>query len=67
MWSVPTALRPFAMSISVVVMHLCGDVPSPPLLGALQGWLQNWRLRCGGAAVWGGGRWQWAIPCALAS
>ncbi|KAL4448931.1 hypothetical protein ABPG77_007648 [Micractinium sp. CCAP 211/92] len=44
MWSVPTQLRPFAMSMSVVAIHVLGDVPSPPLLGALQGWLQNWRL-----------------------
>ena len=47
MWGVPPALRPFAVSMSVVAIHVLGDVPSPPLLGALQGWLQNWRLRCG--------------------
>ena len=45
MWSVPTGLRPFAMSMSVVAIHVLGDVPSPPLLGALQGRLQDWRLR----------------------
>lgn len=45
MWGVPPALRPFAVSMSVVAIHVLGDVPSPPLLGALQGWLQNWRLR----------------------
>ncbi|EFN51305.1 hypothetical protein CHLNCDRAFT_8328, partial [Chlorella variabilis] len=44
MWCVPTALRPFAVSMSVVAIHVLGDVPSPPLLGALQGRLQNWRL-----------------------
>lgn len=44
MWGVPTGLRPFAMSMSVVAIHVLGDVPSPPLLGALQGRLQNWRL-----------------------
>ncbi|PRW32913.1 putative sphingolipid transporter spinster-like protein 2 [Chlorella sorokiniana] len=44
MWGVPPALRPFAVSMSVVAIHVFGDVPSPPLLGALQGWLQNWRL-----------------------
>lgn len=44
MWSVPTGLRPFAMSISVVVTHLLGDVPSPPLLGSLQGRLHDWRV-----------------------
>ena len=44
MWSVPPGLRPFAMSMSVVTIHILGDVPSPPLLGALQGALGNWRL-----------------------
>ncbi|KAI7845461.1 hypothetical protein COHA_001011 [Chlorella ohadii] len=44
MWGVPPALRPFAVSMSVVAIHVLGDVPSPPLLGALQGWVQNWRL-----------------------
>ncbi|PSC73072.1 putative sphingolipid transporter spinster-like protein 2 [Micractinium conductrix] len=44
LWSVPPGLRPFAMSMSVVAIHVLGDVPSPPLLGALQGRLQNWRL-----------------------
>jgi hypothetical protein len=45
MWSVPTSLRPFAMSMSVVAIHVLGDVPSPPLLGVLQGALQDWRAR----------------------
>lgn len=44
MWSVPPGLRPLAMSMSVVAMHVVGDVPSPPLLGLLQGWLADWRL-----------------------
>ena len=44
MWSVPAGLRPFATSISVVAMHLLGDVPSPPLLGWMQQHLGNWRL-----------------------
>ena len=43
LWSVPTELRPLAMSLSVVVIHLLGDVPSPPLLGWLQDYLRNWR------------------------
>ena len=43
MWAVPPELRPFAMSMSVVAGHLLGDVPSPPLLGWLQGRLNNWR------------------------
>lgn len=44
MWTVPLGLRPFAMSVMVVAMHLLGDVPGPPLLGLLQGHLNNWRL-----------------------
>ncbi|KAK9812393.1 hypothetical protein WJX73_007088 [Symbiochloris irregularis] len=44
LWSVPKALRPLAMSLSVVVIHLLGDVPSPALLGWLQDRLLNWRL-----------------------
>mmetsp|Transcript_10894 Transcript_10894/g.32645 ORF Transcript_10894/g.32645 Transcript_10894/m.32645 type:complete len:526 (-) Transcript_10894:2458-4035(-) len=47
LWSVPPALRPLACSVQVVVTHLLGDVPSPPLLGLLQGWLKNWRLSMG--------------------
>ena len=43
MWSVPPGLRPLAMSVSVVAMHVAGDVPSPPLLGLLQSWLADWR------------------------
>jgi MFS family permease len=44
MWSVLPGLRPLAVSLSVVIMHLFGDVPAPPLLGALQSWLQDWRM-----------------------
>eukprot|EP00879_Flechtneria_rotunda_P017725 GHRR01018581.1.p1 GENE.GHRR01018581.1~~GHRR01018581.1.p1 ORF type:complete len:498 (+),score=156.86 GHRR01018581.1:326-1819(+) len=36
MWSVPAALRPLAISMVTVSIHLLGDVPSPPLVGALQ-------------------------------
>ena len=43
LWSVPPGVRPLAMSLSVVATHLLGDVPSPPLLGLLQGRLGNWR------------------------
>jgi hypothetical protein len=31
------------MSVSVVFMHVLGDVPAPPLLGLLQGQLHDWR------------------------
>ena len=43
LWSVPPGLRPFAVSMSIVLTHLLGDVPSPPLLGAFQGLVNNWR------------------------
>ena len=44
MWSVPQGLRPLAMSMSVVAMHVFGDVPTPPLIGILQGKVDNWRV-----------------------
>ena len=43
LWSVPSRLRPLAMSVQVIVIHVLGDVPSPPLLGLLQERVQNWR------------------------
>jgi hypothetical protein len=43
LWSVPARLRPFAMSVQVIVIHVLGDVPSPVALGWLQERLQNWR------------------------
>lgn len=48
LWSVPSRLRPFAMSLQVIVIHVFGDVPSPVLLGWLQERIQNWRCAtCG--------------------
>lgn len=44
LWSVPTALRPFAVSTSITANLALGTVPGPPLLGLLQGWLGDWRL-----------------------
>eukprot|EP00878_Enallax_costatus_P013039 GHUV01013624.1.p1 GENE.GHUV01013624.1~~GHUV01013624.1.p1 ORF type:complete len:448 (+),score=74.60 GHUV01013624.1:1583-2926(+) len=41
MWSVPAALRPLAISMVTVSIHLLGDVPSPPLVGALQSALER--------------------------
>jgi len=41
MWSVPQGLRPFSMALSVVAIHLFGDVPSPPLLGLLEDALEG--------------------------
>jgi hypothetical protein len=41
MWSVPPALRPLAISMVTVSIHLLGDVPSPPLVGAIQSALEQ--------------------------
>jgi hypothetical protein len=40
MWSVPPVLRPLAISMVTVSIHLLGDVPSPPLVGAIQSALE---------------------------
>ena len=37
MWAVPAEQRPSSQALLVITMHLCGDVPAPPLVGALQG------------------------------
>ena len=44
LWSVPPDQRAMAMSISVVCMHVFGDVPAPPLIGLLESRIQNWRI-----------------------
>lgn len=49
LWSVPPRLRPFAMALVVVIIHLLGDVPSSPAIGRLQDAMHNWR--CGAPAV----------------
>lgn len=41
---VSTDLRPLAMAVSTVCIHVFGDVPSSPLVGALQDYLDNWRF-----------------------
>ena len=51
LWSVPPQQRALAISLSVVSMHLFGDVPMPPLLGLLQGHLGNWRITMSIAAI----------------
>ena len=43
LWAVPKRLRPFAMSLNTITIHVLGDVPSPPILGMLQTRLANWR------------------------
>ena len=49
LWSVPPRLRPFAMALVVVIIHLLGDVPSSPAIGRLQDAVHNWR--CAAPAV----------------
>ena len=54
MWCVPPTLRPLGASLMTVCIHLFGDVPSPPITGAIQSHLadgkppeqgvQQWRL-----------------------
>lgn len=40
---VSTELRPLAMAVSTVCIHIFGDVPSSPLVGLLEDCLDNWR------------------------
>lgn len=40
---VKPSLRPLAMAISTVSIHVFGDVPSSPLVGVLQDNIKNWR------------------------
>lgn len=43
LWSVPNASRPLAMSLVIVAVHVLGDVPSPPIVGAVEQAINNWR------------------------
>eukprot|EP00775_Hariotina_reticulata_P010079 gene10079-10234_t len=52
MWSVPQALRPLAISLVTVFIHLCGDVPSPPLVGAIQTALEAGKPPAEAAQQW---------------
>ncbi|XP_075654547.1 putative sphingolipid transporter spinster homolog 2 [Castanea sativa] len=40
---VKPSLRPLAMAMSTVSIHIFGDVPSSPLVGVLQDYVNNWR------------------------
>ena len=37
MWAVPLAVRPASQAVQVITMHAFGDVPSPPIIGRIQG------------------------------
>ncbi|XP_010444386.1 PREDICTED: probable sphingolipid transporter spinster homolog 2 [Camelina sativa] len=41
---VKPSLRPLAMAMSTVSIHIFGDVPSSPLVGVLQDHVNNWRV-----------------------
>ncbi|KAM1486299.1 hypothetical protein ACFX2I_000514 [Malus domestica] len=41
---VTPSLRPLAMAVSTVSIHIFGDVPSSPLAGILQDHVKNWRI-----------------------
>ncbi|KAG0605674.1 hypothetical protein M758_9G078900 [Ceratodon purpureus] len=61
--SVNPNLQALAMAMSTVCIHIFGDVPSAPLVGLFQDWVQNWRLTTLiltsifylAAAIWGAG------------
>ncbi|XP_072988073.1 probable sphingolipid transporter spinster homolog 2 isoform X2 [Typha latifolia] len=40
---VKPSLRPLSMAMSTVSIHIFGDVPSSPLVGFLQDYVNNWR------------------------
>ncbi|CAL9159925.1 unnamed protein product [Musa hybrid cultivar] len=40
---VKPSLRPLSMAMSTVSIHIFGDVPSSPLVGVLQDYINNWR------------------------
>ncbi|GAB2283039.1 hypothetical protein Dimus_017570 [Dionaea muscipula] len=42
--AVKPSLRPLSMAISTVSIHIFGDVPSSPLVGVLQDYVDNWRV-----------------------
>ncbi|KAK9823059.1 hypothetical protein WJX81_005352 [Elliptochloris bilobata] len=44
MWAVPIPNRPAAQAMQVITMHALGDVPSPPVVGAIQSVVNNWRV-----------------------
>ncbi|PRQ24144.1 putative major facilitator superfamily [Rosa chinensis] len=41
---VKPSMRPLAMAMSTVSIHLFGDVPSSPLVGVLEDCINNWRV-----------------------
>jgi hypothetical protein len=60
LWSVPLRLRSLSMSATTIAIHVMGDVPSPPIMGAVQDALNegngrdpnNWRTSFGVIALY---------------
>lgn len=52
MWAVPPALRPLAISLTTVSIHVLGDVPSPPLVGWLETKLEEGKTPEEAAQQW---------------
>lgn len=41
MWAIPPELRPLACALVTITIHVCGDVPSPPVAGWFTDYLQK--------------------------
>ncbi|KAG2425131.1 hypothetical protein HYH02_015075 [Chlamydomonas schloesseri] len=55
MWTVPLHLRPLSQASIILLQHLIGDVPSPPVAGALHDATGSWRRALAGATAYLGG------------
>ncbi|KXZ42417.1 hypothetical protein GPECTOR_149g27 [Gonium pectorale] len=55
MWTVPPQYRPLSQAAIILLQHLLGDVPSPPVTGALHDATHEWRTSSAAAiSVLGG-------------
>ena len=53
LWVVPEEMQPFSVAMCNIWIHLLGDVPSPPITGALlHSTHYNWRLTMTLVACW---------------
>jgi hypothetical protein len=65
MWSVPADIRPFALAVSEALQHMLGGIPAPPIFGAIQEAVNDWRLTMAlvgvlavvSSACYGGAAW----------
>lgn len=44
MAAVPATQRPFVLAAVEAIQHLLGDIPGPPIFGAIQNSVENWHL-----------------------